>query len=317
MKRYLITLAVVGVFSATIAFAQGGYSGGVKPIVNKSPKAEEHISVMEAKRFNSSKTKNLVISQFNVNFMDEDNISIRSGGTKASVNDAQINLAFKVVNFDKNMLQAATDELYDYLVEKFTAAGYTFLPYEKLKADENYAKLEITPALNGGKTTCTMSEARPGYFYNMPAALGFSAKKNPTINVFGMKGMKLIKAGKNLDANILSFGMLVHFLEWEGSANKFGKAEVTLKKPQLFFQMTSLGLLVQPGYVAMANQKDAYGYTFDEEFVTSINEGANQSVINNAIFKTTEYTIDNDKFKAAFLKLGKSYIDNMLLEMIK
>lgn len=128
-----------------------------------------------------------------------------------------------------------------------------------------------------------------------------------------MKGMKLIKAGKNIDANLLSFGMIVHFMEWEGYANRFGKAEVTHQKPQLFFQMAGLGLLIQPGYIASAGQKETYGYTFDEEFVTSIKEGADQSVINNAKFKTIEYTIDNEKFKAAFLKLGKSYIDNMIL----
>lgn len=177
MKKHLIAFALVGLFSTTNTFAQGGTSGGVKPVVNKSPKAEEHIAVLEAKRFNSSKTKNLIISQFNVSFMDEDNISLRSGGAKANINDAQINLAYKIVNFDKTMLQAATDELYDYLVEKFTAAGYTFLPYEKLKADENYAKLEITPALNGEKTTCSMNEAKPGYFYNMPLHLVFLQKK--------------------------------------------------------------------------------------------------------------------------------------------
>jgi hypothetical protein len=312
MKNHLVFIAFLGLLAFGDAYSQGGYSGGAKPaLVNQTPAFDDYFVASSVDKL--SKGKGMVVSQFNMNIAEEEYINLRAGGVKATIDDGIINLQFKLMNLDKKMAQAAIDELYAYLNEKLKTEGFAVKDYEPLKSSKYFKKLTVTEPLNGAYTTGIDPGSRPGFMDNGSAKfIGFSANNMPSINIQGMKGAKLLYIGKDMEADVLGFGLSVHFLEWEGSTNSFGKATASYK-PQLFFGSSSVTVFPYQsmGYVTMLNQKASY--TFGKEFVTETKEGADQSVLNNAKFKTYEITIDNEKFKAALIELGKSYIDNLVV----
>ncbi len=312
MKTNLITTIAIGILLNTNTFAQGGYSGGVKPsTISQTPSFADYFQATSVDKL--SKTKSFVVSQFNLNIAEEEYIDLRSGGVKGNIDNAMLNLQFKLINLDKTAIQSATNELYNYLIEKLKSEGFTVKEYEKVKTHKSFQKLTINESFNGSYVSGIEAGSRPG-FNDIASAkfVGFSANSMPSITIAGMKGAKLVTIGSDLEADVLNFGASVHFIEWQGKTMNTGKVEAEYKA-QVFFGTSNMTIFPYKkiGFVTMIDQKP-YGYTFGKEFVTEIKEGANQAVINNAKYKTYEVTIDNAKFKAVLLELGKSYIDNMV-----
>lgn len=329
MKKYLWLLAIASLCSAGFVLALG-YSGGVKPtVVTETPAFASYFEPSSLDKL--AKSKGVVVSQFNMNFAEEEYIDLRAGGVKRTMDDAMLNLQFKIVNYDKAVLQAAANEIHAYMIEKFTAEGFVVKDYDTtFKTNKKFGKLKLTESANGNAPDKDIAVgSRPG-FNDIASAkfISFSANSMPSFDITGMKGASALMIGMDSKADVVNAGFSVHFIEWEGSTGGVAwsqkgaepgglvdKVEASFK-PQIFFG--TAGLMAFPhekmGHVVMINHKP-FGYTFGREFVTEIKEGANKSVIENATYKTYEITIDNEKFKAAVVELGKSYVDNMVLAM--
>lgn len=307
MKKHVILAMAVWFFVLAQSFAQiGGYAGTVKPVILSSkPVFEEQFKATDLK--NIAKVKSLLFTGFHVAIAEEVNISLRSGGTKATINDAGVNLTFKLKNLDRAMIQSATDELSIYLVEKLKSSGYEFKSYEDYSAIMNkfgIAKLEASNGIPLPKELLIPGASGPSYLW-------FSANNMPHYLI----SMKAVKALGQVDKEIdndasVGLGLTLDFLEYEYYA-KLGKVEVS-HKPQQYFKSSQLTFSIYPAKLAYIAQKELYGYSFGREFIQEIKEGAEQSVIQNVTWKTYEVFIDNEKFKANFLELGKSYIDVMV-----
>lgn len=310
MKKTVTLLSAV--FATLQIFAQ---TGSVKPtVVSTTPAFDEHFKTTSVNKI--SKSKNVVVGQFNLNIAEEEYIDVRSGGTKKTMDDAMINLQFKIVNLDKQMVQNTTNELHNYLLEKLKSSGFNIVSYDKFKGSEHFEKLSKSDPLNGNTTNDIKPEGRPGFLLDLSRNkfIGFSANNMSSFDMMGMKSMKLGKITKELDADVLGFGVSVHFIEW-ASIEKMKKISVE-HKPQLFFEGANIQMSIYPGYVALVDEKP-FGYSFGKEFVKEIKDSGNNSVINNATYKLMEVTVDNDKLKEALLELGKSYIDNMVSGLVK
>lgn len=307
-------------FLANSSFSQKFEKYVIKPtIVSKNPAFEEYLNAKDIKKI--SKTKKIVVAQFNLNLAIEEKASITGGGTKKYDSDASVGLNFALVNLDKKIIQDATNELHQYLIDQLKAAGFDVISYEKFKAEKNFEDLSRNEPLNGNSIDVIPAmTALPGYPVDRSRSkfIGFSANNMPSFDMLGIKYMKFVKLAKNIDADVLGFGLSLHFLEFIAKANKIGgntMAEVSEVKINLYTQNPQLYILANPGYIAQVTgntNKYGLGYSFGKEFITEIKTGDNQSWKENSISKENKVYIDNEKLKAVLIELVKSYIDNMV-----
>ena len=107
--------------------------------------------------------------------------------------------------------------------------------------------------------------------------------------------------------NLLSFGLVLNFMELEtktkttfnSTSLKMGFNGQIYGDPTIILTSPNMASMwIQPNHGDRA--KDAiYGYSYGREFTKNINK------------ENGDVEVDNDKFIAAYLELGKSYIDNM------
>lgn len=285
-------------------------TGEIKPIiVQDKPIASEYFfSNPATKPDKVSKEHPIVLTQFNVSIPQDQEHYARSGSGKVSSDDAQLLLKFHLANLDKPRFQKATDELATYLLDQLKNKGYKIGAYIDFSSGSKYPGIEIKPAPKGEKPDLYgPAFTVPGETKHAQNAIMFSAFEQP---LYPMQSMKVGYVMMEKKINILTFGLVLHFMEFESKVgygkNNHGQntTSVTISfddqlygNPGFTIQSPSMGSIsLQP----KLDKGKENGYSFGRDFKTSINK------------ENGDVMIDNDKFIAAYLELGKSYIDNMV-----
>jgi hypothetical protein len=145
----------------------------------------------------------------------------------------------------------------------------------------------------------------PGEFKLAKKAVMYSAYEQP---LYAAQSMKVGYIAMEKKINILTFGWVLNFMEFGvNSRNTTNSSSISMSfgeqlygDPWIVCSSHNMkgSIWIQPNSTERA--KDAtFGYTYGREFATKIDK------------ETGDVEIDNDKFIAAYLELGKSYIDNM------
>jgi hypothetical protein len=299
MKKIIVSCIVL---LGLNVFAQ---EGAIRPnIVSEKPNATEYfLNNPATKPDKVSKDHPIVLTQFNVTIPQDQKFYARTGSGKVSSEDAQLLLKFHLANLDKARFQKATDELATYLLDQLKSKGYKTGSYTDFSSASKYSGIDIKPAPKGEKPELYgPGFTVPGEFKLASEAIMFSAFEQP---LYPQQAMKVGYIMIEKKINVLNFGLILNFIEIESDIkNTMTTNSISMNfkgqiygNPYLGIQSPNMGsITIQP----KLDKGKEYSYSFGREFTTSINK-ENGDVI-----------IDNDKFIAAYLELGKSYIDNML-----
>lgn len=300
MKKLFITLGV-------LLIAQMGFAQEKPIIVQTKPSASQYFfSNPATKPDKVSKDNPVVLTQFNVTIPQDQEIFARTGSGKLSEEDARLLLKFHISNLDKLRFQKATDELATYLLDQLKAQGFKIGAYTDFSSGSKYPGIEIKPDPKGEKPDLYgPGFTVPGEIKLVDKAIMFSAFGQP---LYPLQSMKVGYIMMEKKINILTFGMILNFMEFETETKYYNNStNLTMKfngqlyaSPSFTIQSPVLSSIsIQP-----ANKKETINsYSFGREFTTSINK------------ENGDVMIDNDKFIAAYTELGKSYIDNMIEAM--
>ncbi len=307
MKHHFI-LSLFALFVCSTVFAQK-MDGELKPkrVTTKPAPSEFFFSNKALKPDKIDREAPVVITQFNVTLPQDQEFYARTGSGKLdNSTDAQVLLRFHLSNIDKAKFQKATDELADYLKANLQAAGFKIGNYSDFSSGKKYSGIDLKPAPKGEiPDLFGPAFTVPGEFKLAKKAVMYSAYEQP---LYAAQSMKVGYIAVEKKINLLTFGWVLNFMEFETKSNitnssnsismsynaqLYGDPWLSLMSPNL---KGSIG--IQPNSTDRA--KDAtYGYTYGREFAIKIDK------------ETGDVEIDNDKFIAAYLELGKSYIDNI------
>lgn len=305
MKHHFRFVAVVLLSSSTLF----GQSGEVKPkkITEKPAPTDFFFSNKATKPNKLDREAPIVVTQFNVTIPQDQEIYARSGtSVKRDADEAQVLLRFHISNLDKVKFQKTTNELADYLKERLKAQGFKIADYSEFSSGKKYPDLDAKPAPKGEiPDLYGPAFTVPGEFKPAKKAVMYSAYEQP---LYASQAMKVGYIAMEKKINLLTFGLVLNFMEYASVASEGNKANsVNISfSPQIYGDPWIVcsshnmkgSIWIQPN--SAERPKDAtYGYTYGREFATNVNK------------ETGDIEIDNDKFNAAYLELVKSYIDNM------
>lgn len=249
----------------------------------------------------------VVITQFNVTLPQDQEFYARTGSGKLdNSTDAQVLLRFHISNLDKAKFQKATDELADYLKERLQAQGFKVGAYTDFSSGKKYSSMELKPAPKGEiPELFGIGLTIPGEFKLAKKAVMYSAYEQP---LYASQSMKVGYIAMEKKINLLTFGWVLNFMEFEtnskitpnNSSISMSFSEQLYGDPWIVCSSHNMkgSIWIQPNSNDRA--KDAtFGYTYGRKFANKIDK------------ESGDVEIDNDKFIAAYLELGKSHIDNM------
>jgi len=313
MKRP-VQLALLALFINGALFAQQ-MDGELKPKrVTTKPAPSEFFIVNKATK-PVDRELPVVITQFNVTLPQDQEFYARTGNDRDRTDDAQVLLRFHISNLDKAKFQQATDQLAEYLKERLKAQGFKIGNYTDFSSGKKYEGIELKPSPKGGiPDLYGPGFTVPGEFKLAKKAIMFTAYEQP---LYPAQSMKVGYISIEKKINLLTFGWVLNFMEFETNSSAKSDAYTTTKSLSVSFNEQLYGdpwiILMSPNLSSMwvtpnvaDREKDAtYGYTYGREFATKIDK------------ETGDVEVDNEKFIAAYLELGKSLIDNMTDLMAK
>jgi len=275
-------------------------------IVSSKPAPSEFFFVNKATKPDKvDRAAPVVITQFNVTLPQDQEFYARSGSGKLNSSDAQLLLRFRISNLDKAKFQQATNQLADYLKERLKAQGFTIGNYTDFSSGKKYSDIELKPSPKGEiPELYGAAMTVPGEFKEAKKAIMFTAYEQP---MYPTQSMKVGYVTMEKKINVLTFGWVLNFMEFDtkSSETSSGSSVSTSFNAQLYGDpwiiMSSPNLSamwIQPN-TADRERPALYGYSYGREFATKVDK------------ETGNVEVDNDKFIAAYLELGKSYIDNM------
>lgn len=282
--------------------------GEIKPkVVSEKPAPTEYFFSNKATKPDKfDREAPIVITQFNVSIPQDQEFYARTGGIKRESSDAQVLLKFHISNLDTARFQKATDELANYLKEKLVAQGFKVGTYADFSSGKKYSSMELKPAPKGKMPELFgVGQTVPGEFKEAKKAVMYSAYEQP---LYAQQSMKVGYIALEKKINLLTFGWVLNFMELKsqsgsgpnGSSVTVSFGEQLYGDPWIVATSHNMkgSIWIQPN--TTDRPKDAiYGYSFGRSFATKIDK------------ETGDVEIDNDKFIAAYLELGKSHIDNM------
>lgn len=306
--RYHFLCALAALSMSNAIFAQS-MDGELKPklVTTKPSPTDFFFSNKATKPDKLDREAPIVITQFNVTIPQDQEFYARTGSGKVdNSTDAQLLLRFHISNLDKVKFQKATDELADFLKERLLAQGFKIGNYTNFSSGKKYSSMELKPSPKGEKPDLFgVGTTIPGEFKLAKNAIMFSAYEQP---LYAAQSMKVGYIAFEKKINPLTFGLVLNFMEFETNSKiTHNSNSISMAfNAQLYGDpwIILLGhnmkgsIWIQPNTTDRA--KDAvYGYTYGRGFATKIDK------------ETGDVEVDNDKFIAAYLELGKSYIDNM------
>lgn len=309
MKKQMLFLALALLSeSSLIAQNMNNMESAIKPriVTEKPAPADFFFSNKATKPDKVDREAPVVITQFNVSIPQDQEFYARTGGIKRDASDAQVLLKFHISNLDNSRFQKATDELADYLKERLLAQGFKTGAYTDFSSGKKYASLELKPSPKGGVPELFgIGSTVPGEFKAAPKAVMFTAYDQ---QLYPQQSMKIAYIALEKKINILTFGWVLNFMVFDtktGSSSDGKSVEVSFSEqlygdPFIIMSCYNMkgSIWIQPN--TTERPKDAiYGYSYGRSFATKIDK------------QTGDVEVDNDKFIAAYLELGKSYIDNM------
>ncbi len=310
--KHPFQLTLLALFISGALFAQK-MDGEIKPkLVSTKPAPTEFFFLNKATKPDKvDRELPVVITQFNVTLPQDQEFYARTGGRTSSSDDAKLLLRFHISNLDKAKFQKATDELADYLKERLKAQGFKIGNYTDFSSGKKYGDIELKPSPKGSiPDLYGPAFTVPGEFKLAPKAVMFTAYEQP---LYPAQSMKVGYIAIEKKINMLTFGWVLNFLEVETNSKITSTTNsITMSvNPQLYgdpwiilMSPNLSSMWIQPNTADRATDA-TYGYTFGREFATKIDK------------ETGDVEVDNDKFIAAYLELGKSLIDNMTDLMAK
>lgn len=307
MKKIIVSCIVL---LGLNLFAQ---EGATKPnIVTVKPNPEEYFWSNPAfKPAKFPKELPIVLTQFNVSIPQDQKLFARTGSGKMTDEDASVFLQFRIANLDKPRFQKATDEMATYLLDELKSKGYTIGAYSDFSSGTKYPDMTKNPAPKGEKPDLFgPGFTVPGQCFSSKDGIMFSAFDQP---IYPQQAMKAGYIQIEKKISLMYFGMVLNFLETESDIKQTTRTNsISIAvKGQLYSTVGGVGLSIggpmgTGGFVLGPKYEKGKEnlYSYGREFTTSINK------------ETGDIMIDNDKFIAAYMELGKSYIDNMLEVMI-
>ncbi len=305
--KHFFQISLTALFISSTLFAQK-MDGEIKPkVVATKPAATEFFFLNKAtKPQKVDRDAPVVITQFNVTIPQDQEFFARTGtGKFDNSTDASILAHYHIINLDKVKFQKATNDLADYLKERLQAQGFKIGTYEDFSSGKKYAGMDLKPSPKGEITeSFGPAFTIPGEFKLAKKAIMFTAYEQP---LYAAQSMKVGYIAIEKKINLLTFGWVLNFLEIATNSKitqntnsikmafngqLYGDPAIILTSPNLS------SMWIQPN-VADRPKDATYGYSYGREFVSKMNK------------ETGDVEVDNDKFIAAYLELGKSYIDNM------
>lgn len=303
------------IYNSINAFAQYTVSDTIKSTlisdtlgVNKSFYEIKNIHHVNPK-------KRIIVAQFNLNLSNEFDLMLGPTGVIEDLKYSIVNIRFRLTNLNEQMIYNTNNELHDYLIIKLREKGYKVDDYKYFVENSLFSKLKPNKSLKGDALTNLKSYFSAGYpLKNKDIKyISFSAYGKSPFDCLGPNSLFLTNICKKIDHNILSFGLSLNFIEWDGvksnlyTADSFYRARLFANNTEMYFHLPENNI----AYIKEIN----YGISLNKKFVKELRLMEDNIKIENQYYRIYDVIIDNYLLKENILLLGKKYIDAYVNEL--